>query len=62
MEAELIVDTRADLSDESLEWSSWQELSGLPLVLSDFSKSNGTWLESHLSFFMRDLGIFLDGL
>ena len=43
LESELLLELVSNLSDESLEWElSDEEVGGL-LVLSDFSKGDGTW-------------------
>ena len=48
LESEVRVDVSADVSDQSLEWSSWQEEIGRLLVSFDLSQSNSSWLELHL--------------
>ena len=52
LEAELIVDARADLSDEPLEGGPRKKLGDIALVLLDLSESDCPWLEALLHFFL----------
>ena len=48
LEAEIVIDSSANISDQSLERSSWNEEVSRLLVSLDLSEGNGARLESHL--------------
>lgn len=58
-ESEVVVNTAADISDESLEWSSWKQQTCGLLVSLDLSEGDGSW--SEFDFLLVTIGL-LDAL